>query len=482
MELHRPEEMDQSASENVFRIGNEVGEIARTIYDPDGIGELIDLNALGFDEAFERSATYLEEGVHVVCEAGLRAGGALAFADIMIPEGILDSLEWHMVEVKASTAVKDYHRDDLAIQAYIAAEAGVPLKSVGIAHVNSSFVYEGDRNYQGLLTEVDFTSEVKMRKEVVRDWIDRAHAVGRSTSEPCVATGSHCHDPFPCPFLAFCERDKPKVDFPLSSLPRLQVGKRETMEAMGISDLRFAPDELLSPTQKLVKDCSVSGGAYFDREAAAQVLEEFELPVCFLDFETVMFPVPIWKGTRPYQQIPFQFSLHSIDKSGVLRHDSFLDLSGNDPSGSLAKKLIETCGENGAVLAYNAGFEKRVIRELAERFPDMEERLIELHERLVDLLPIAKQNYYHPSQHGSWSLKAIIPAICPDISYSELEGIADGNAAADAFREAIEPGSSLETRQRIEKELTGYCHLDTLALVRMWEEFRGESLEAIAQV
>jgi len=184
--------------------------------------------------------------------------------------------------------------------------------------------------------------------------------------------------------------------------------------------------------------------------------------------------VPIWKGTRPYQQIPFQFSLHRLDEDGRLEHGAFLDLSGEDPSEALAQALVAQCGTEGPVYVYNAGFERRVIRELGERFPSLATSLHAINDRLVDLLPIAKAHFYHPSQHGSWSLKAVLPAACPDLSYDSLDGVADGGMAVDAFREAIASETTEKRRLEIKRELRAYCHLDTLAMVRLWELFQGK--------
>lgn len=476
LEVHKPELRDDSASEAVFQIGSEVGDVARAIYDPEAKGELIDINVLGFEEAFSRSETLLREGLAVVCEAGFRADGALAFADIMIPEGCGDTLKWNMIEVKASASVKDYQRDDVAVQMFVAEAAGIPLVSASLAHINNQFVYNGDGNYEGLFTEITLTAEAKERQGEVREWLDGAHAIVATDEEPEVAVGAQCEDPFSCPFLSYCNRDKPVAEYPLSALPRLSRTKREALEAIDIHDLRDVPDDWLTANQQSVKELTRRGEAWFDAEGAVSDLAGLGSPAYFLDFETVMFPVPIWKGTRPYQQIPFQFSLHRVDESGQVRHEEFLDLSGNDPSEEIARALVEQCGDFGPVFAYNAGFEKRVMRDLAARFPDQEEELEAIIARVVDLHPIAKKRYYHPDQHGSWSLKAVLPAICPDLSYGDLEGVADGGAAADAFREAIADVTPSERQNQIKQELLKYCHLDTLALVRLWEVFRGDTI------
>ena len=474
LELHRPELRDDSASEAVFRIGHEVGEVARKVYDPEGTGTVIEIGEIGYAEAFRRSAQILKTGEGPIFEAGFRIDGALAFADVMLPVVSCGDLSWRMLEVKSTTGVKDYHRDDLAIQTHLATRMGVRLDSVGLAHIDNSFVYPGEGDYRGLFHEVDLTEETRFRGIEVEEWIADAQTSAALPSEPEIAMGPQCSDPFHCSFSAYCGRDRVEAEYPLTSLPSLRQERRAMIEALGITDLREVPDEQLSATQLWVKEVTLSGETWFDAEGASAALAPHGFPAWFLDFETVSLAVPVWKGTRPYQQIPFQFSLHRLDEDGSPGHEAFLDLSGEDPSESLAQTLVAECGTDGPVYVYNAGFERRVIRELGERFPALATSLQAINERLVDLLPIAKAHFYHPSQHGSWSLKAVLPAACPELSYDSLDGVADGNMAVDAYREAIAKDTLPERRDAIERELLNYCHLDTLAMVRLWELFRGE--------
>jgi hypothetical protein len=186
--------------------------------------------------------------------------------------------------------------------------------------------------------------------------------------------------------------------------------------------------------------------------------------------------VPIWKGTRPYQQIPFQFSVHRLSRTGKLEHQAFLDLAGADPSKSFAEALIVACGERGPIFVYNAAFETTRIRELSERFPRIAADLVALNERVVDLLPVARDHYYHPSQQGSWSIKAVLPALCPDLNYDSLDGVQNGGMAMGAFVEALMPETSATRRAEIESQLLAYCALDTYAMVRLWSAFTDTAL------
>jgi hypothetical protein len=473
LEIHRPDLKDDSGAEAVYRIGNEVGAVARLIYNESGKGVFLDLDELGFEKAFAQSETLLREGNGPVFEAGLRMPGALAFADVLVPERSGDEVRWRMIEVKSASGVKDYYRDDIAVQAFVAGGAGIPLASVAIAHVESSFVYEGDGDYRGLLREVDFTEEAESRRTEVAEWLSGAQDVAAVEAEPAYAVGEHCSLPFVCPFTSHCHGEEEEVEYPLSSLPNFSGRRRAAVEALGIRDLRDVPDEYLTPTQKWVREVTRSGETWLDAAGAAADLAGYGFPVRFLDFESVMLAVPIWRGRRPYEQIPFQFSLHRRDEDGTLTHEAFLDLSGADPAEPLARALLAACGTSGPVFAYNASFEKTVIRALAVRFPEFRSGLLALVERIIDLLPIAKARFYDPAQHGRWGLKAILPAACPDLSYDHLEGVADGAMAVEAYKEAVAPGTTPERKAQIERELLAYCHLDTLGLVRLWERFRG---------
>ncbi|MEY4244613.1 MAG: hypothetical protein RLZZ245_2198 [Verrucomicrobiota bacterium] len=473
LEVHKNHLRDDSASEAVFQIGYQVGNIAQTLYDPEGMGETIDIVALGHGEALARSAKLLLQGLSPVFEAGLSMDGALAYADVMLPERSSGGLQWKMIEVKSSTSVKPYHLDDIAVQTHIAINSGVSLASVSLAHIDSSFVYPGGGDYQGLLKEVDLTEPSFSRDDEVREWIAAAHAVAELAEEPVVPTGIQCSTPFTCGFCGYCNRDRPPVPYPLSSLPYLSKTKRTSLEEDGYDDLRDVPDDQLNATQMRVKKCSTTGVPYFDAKGAAADLSSFKFPATFLDFETVNFVIPIWKGTRPYQQVPFQFSLHRVGRNGRIEHAEFLDLSGDDPSLLFARSLVEQCGTKGPVFVYSAAFECSRIRELAQRFPDLEPALLAINDRVVDLLPIARDRYYHPSQQGSWSIKAVLPALCPELSYSQLDGVQDGTAAVEAFKKAIAVETTPAERETIRLQLLEYCKLDTYALVRMWQIFRG---------
>jgi len=470
LEVKKPDVIKVSqATQDKFNVGFRVGEIARQIYDPDQTGILIDIEKEGFSQALARSQT-LSNADAPIFEAGFSGNGLLAFADVMLPLEKNGKRVWKMVEVKSSTSVKDYHRDDIAVQSYVAHVAGFALHTISVAYIDSKWIYPGGGDYAGLLKEVDLTEPTLNKTIEVESWVKAARET-LAGDEPAIKAGDHCFAPFECSFYAYCTRDVAQPEFPIAWLPRLSASKAEKLDAMNIVDLREVPDSMLNKTQKRVKQHTIAGTTYFDLEATSQILNAQPLPAYFLDFETINLAVPIWAGTRPYQQVSFQFSLHVMQSKETISHIEFLDISGNDPSRGFAEKLVASCGEHGPVYVYNAGFEGARIKELAQRFPDLAERLKNIASRLFDLLPIAKNHFYHPSQKGSWSIKKVLPALVPELDYSNLEGVQDGAMAMAAFAEAIQPSTSSERKQVIQQQLLAYCKQDTWAMVKIFEAF-----------
>lgn len=470
LEVFRPElKHDSGLTEMKFRTGNQVGDLARHIFDPKGTGHLIDVKKEGYEQAFFRSQQLLR-GNESIFEAGLIGGGVFAFADVMLPGH--KTASWQMIEVKSSTSVKDYHRDDIAIQTYAARSSGVEIESVSLAHIDSSWTYPGNKEYHGLLKVNDLTQDALSRHEEVAEWVKQAQSIAKSSSEPKQCMGPQCTAPFECGFIEHCSEGAELVEFPINWLPHINSKKIMELEAAGIKDLREVPDNKLTELQLRVKQVSSTGQPYFDANGAAKDLSGHPCPCLFLDFESVQFGVPIWAGTKPYQQICFQFSLHRLNADGSLAHTEFLDLSGNDPSEAFAMALIQACGtDTKAVFVFNAAFEKTRITELAGKFPVLKKELLDINSRIVDLMPITKNRYYHPSQEGSWSIKKVLPALVPELKYSDLDGVQDGNMAIAAYLEAIEPETTADRKQEIEQQLSKYCELDTYSMVRIWKAF-----------
>lgn len=472
LEMHQSESwQDDKVTLHTFATGHEVGTIAQRLYDPSGIGEVIDYRSLGTTAAAHRTQELIKERKPIF-EAGFMAEGALAFADVLLPDTRDGSPGWRMVEVKSATSVKEYYKDDVAIQGYVAKASGLALHRVSVAHIDKTWVYPGGNDYNGLLVEADLSEQTFARQEEVRQWIADAQVVVALPHAPDIQMGSHCHAPYTCGFAAHCAGVESLPQFPVTWLPRIQShALKAYIERHRVRDMLDVPDSLLNNLQRRVRDATVTGSPFFDVSGAAQALRPYPLPACFLDFETINFAVPRWKGIRPYQTLPFQFSLHQLASDGRLTHEAFLDVTGNEPSASFARVLTKTCPEHIPIFVYNAGFEGSRLKELAQRLPHFGEALLSIKDRLVDLLPIAQRCYYHPDQRGSWSIKNVVSAMAPHMCYASLAEVQDGGLAMQAYAEAIDPLTDMQRKAEIERQLFDYCAMDTLAMVEMWKFF-----------
>lgn len=476
LEVNQPELLKNSASaEQRFLVGHEVGAVARSVFDPQGKGVLLDAQKEGYEATFQKT-TDLIEASRPIFEAGFRIHGAMCFADILLPTTVGGGRAWRMIEVKSAASVKDYHRDDIAIQTKIAEESGVALTSAELAHLDTSWTYLGNQNYEGIFVTHNLLDEARGRSGDVATWICEAQTVLAKAEPPNVEMGEHCTDPFECGFIDHCAEGTIKPKCPVNWLPRIQAKALKAYIAKNVvTDMSNVPDDLLNEIQLRVKRATLTGEVYFDAVGAARDLHENSYPAYFLDFETAQFAIPIWVGTRPYQQLPFQFSVHKLSRDGSLDHLDFLDLSGKDPMRSLAEALIASCGERGPIYGFNASFEQGRIKELAAKFPDLKDGLLPIAARMIDLLKIARERYYHPEQEGSWSIKNLLPTIAPDLNYENLQGIREGAAAGLAYLEAIHPNTSDARRAELDAQLRAYCAQDTLGTVRVFEKFMSEA-------
>jgi len=482
LEVHQPElRADSSATTASFAAGHAVGDVARQIYDPDGNGIFLDIKGLGLKGLIAATRTALAER-KVIFEAGFQADGTLSLADILIPVND-GSDSWRMVEVKSSTTVKGYHVNDLAIQTAIATQAGIHLTEVAVAHVDNTWTYPGNGEYAGLLKEVHQTATVKDLSGEVTQWLKDAHLIANLPTAPAKSTGDHCAAPFECGFLAYCSSAEVQVEHPVSWLPKVQTKLLKNHIALpSVKAMDDVPDSLLNALQLRVKGHTLANTVYFDSVGAKAALDRHPLPAYFLDFETIAFAVPIWAGTRPFEQVPFQFSLHHLQAADQKpQHSEFLDLTGTNPTRPFAEALVNACGQTGPIFVYNKGFEGARIEDLIRHLQgevSLVAALAAIKARLVDLKPITQDAYYNPIQKGSWSIKAVLTAMVPELTYKDLDTVQDGGGAQLAFLKAIGLASGPDAVDEvavIRKQLLDYCCLDTFAMVQIWRVLSGEA-------
>jgi len=255
------------------------------------------------------------------------------------------------------------------------------------------------------------------------------------------------------------------TEYPVTLLPRGQK-IAEALLAEGIEDIRQIPEGYLEKDQlERVRRITVSGVYELD-PALGELLNGLGWPRYYLDFETISFAVPIWKDTRPYEQLPFQWSCHVESQPGLLESGAYLDTTGVSPMRTFAESLIAQLGNEGPIFVYSA-FEATRLRELAKRFPDLADAILGIVDRLVDLLPLTRQHYYHPAMKGSYSIKAVLPTVAPELDYKQLNDVRDGTEAQVAYLEMVGRTTTVEQQAQLQQALLEYCNLDTLEMVKL---------------
>lgn len=483
LEVHRPElVVIDAARQAVFDTGRHVGEVAGELAKLEwGVAELIDVKPpLGWEGGWQRCRERLDEAKAtksraVLLEAPFLGPDFAVIADIVIvhPNGEL----W-LVEVKSSTSIEGMpYIDDAAFQAHAMARCGYPPDRVFIRVIDNSFVYPGGGAYRGLFRDVEVTEKVWERLPMVDGFVARSRAVAGG-EEPAVRPGAHCAKPYDCGFREHCDAwlfqlEGPLPEYPIELLAKRNMGRLSALERNRIAqrgwlDVRELSPDALADTRSRTLAEAIRSGTPWVAPGLRHALASLPYPRYHFDFETINPAVPLWAGTRPYQQVPFQWSCHVEHADGRLEHHMFLDVTGADPRRACAERIAQLMGGiGGCVLVYHQAFEEGRLRELARDLPDLAPALTRVIEKLRDLLPIVREHYYHPAQHGSYSLKAVLPTVVPTLDYGALDEVRDGAAAQRAYLEAIDPVTTPERREQLRERLERYCELDTRAMVEM---------------
>jgi len=464
LQVHCPELVGKpdGANEAIIEQGRQVGILARQLF-PGGI-EVEGYS--GLDRAIRTTKELLGNSeVPAIFEGAFEHQGVIVKTDILQRR---KPNHWRLVEIKSTADLKDHHLEDVAIQKYVVSGLGVQLASVWLAHINRTYVLTGTtidprqfflfrnvtRRAQNLQPELTFRLRSQFR-------------ILAMPEPPEVPTGPHCINPVVCEF--FCHCNHPKPDDYIGYLPRLQPSAVEQLEELGVESIHDIPDDFeLSEFQRRVCTAMQTGQPWFSADLNSE-FESLKYPLYFMDFETVNPAIPRFVGMHPYDHIPFQFSVHVQQEPGAApKHLEFLAMDNGDPRPAFISSLCEALGESGSIVVYNEQFESQRLWELAGWLPEYTQRIRDIQRRLWDLLPVVRNHVYYPAFEGSFSLKAVLPALVPEMTYEGME-VPNGQAAGLAWETIIGGNRSKAEDQSKRQALLDYCGQDTLALVRLLE-------------
>jgi hypothetical protein len=445
-----------ASTQHIFDQGHQVGELAKKLF-PEGINVPLD----NFRENLNRTAQLLPVRKPIF-EAGFMADRLFCRVDILNPAG---NYQWDIVEVKSATSVKDENLDDVAFQKYCLEKNGLSVNKCYLAFINNQYVKQGEIDPSHFFTLQDITEEVNDASRNIEARIAAMFETMAAKECPDIRVGTYCSDPYDCP-VVYCREQLPE-----NNIFELYRGGKKSYELFysGVLNIKDIPPNIkLSRPQEIQKWCDIIGTPHIEKEAIREFLAALKPPLHYLDFETISPAIPLFDGTRPYQRVPFQFSLHISEGRGKLQHSGFLAEGQDDPRPAFLQRLKETVGPTGSIITYNQAFEEGVLKELAEAFPEYAEWVGGVRERLTDLFkPFQSFHYYDPGQKGSASIKHVLPALTGR-GYEEME-IGGGEEASLAFLDATYGEATEEERRKVRSNLEKYCGLDTEGMVRIVE-------------
>ena len=472
MNKYKPEELVLDSSVLArMEAGNEVGDLAMGLF-----GDYVEVTAykgerLDLQKMIADTKSEMDKDTPVICEASFEFGGLYCAVDILCKE----ENGWAILEVKSSTkSDKEIYIADIAYQKYVLQNCGVNVTGSYLICIDNNYVLDGDLDINRLFKVTDVWDLVSQEEKNIRANLKIAEKTLRSETEPEIDISEHCKKPYDCGYWKYCSRHIPSPS--VFDLYRLQTSKKFDYYRKGIityNDLFLSGVVTNEKHLRQIEFALTDKGTYVDKNGIQDFLDTLSYPLYFLDFETEQPVIPKYNGTKPYQQIPFQYSLHYIEsEDGELKHKEFLAESGSDPRRALAESLCKDIPMNVCVTAYNKAFECGRIKELADAFPDLAEHLLNIRDNAKDLLdPFQKGYYYNKAMGGSFSIKSILPAIFPDdpaLDYHNLDGVHNGSEAMSLFPKIKDMPP--EEQEKARKNLLEYCKLDTFAMVKVWEE------------
>ena len=450
-----------AAQQAIFDAGTDVGVFAQQLF-PNGHEIIYDYKKI--DENVNKTQELIDSETKTIYEA------SFIYEDVLVMVDILHKGDngWEMYEVKSSTSVKEVHGNDISIQYYVLKGNGLDISKTALVHINSKYERNGELDIQQLFTIVDITDVAIANQLFVKEQLSSLKGMLEGDI-PKIDIGPHCSDPYPCDFKEHCWQHIPK--YSIFDIAGLYTKKKFELYNQGILKIEdVPPDYKLSDKQRFQIDTEISMKDFINKDGIMKFLTQLEEPIGLFDFETFQQVVPAFDKQRPYQQIPFQYSLHVLNNS-KLDHYEFLGEPGKDPREELVNRMLAQTKECKTILVYNKTFEVQRIKELALHFPDKAEKLNDILNKIVDMMkPFQDKDYYTKEMRGKFSIKLVLPALVPELSYDDLD-IADGGMAMSAYAK-LQKMSNADEIEKIKSDLLKYCELDTYAMVKILEKLK----------
>lgn len=449
----------------IFSRGTDVGILAQQLF-PGGI-DASPPSPTKFDESIKLTEELIKKGEQIIYEASFMFERILAAADIVVKE----QDGWKIYEVKSSTAVNEVHINDAAVQYWIVSNLGYKVKDISIVHINNQYVRKGELDLNSLFNIESVLKFVLEKQKFVADEVARQKRVLNKKSIPKVDIGIHCTDPYPCGFIGYCWKHIPENS--VFDISGMHLKKKFELYEKGIIKLSdITSDVGINKNQQLQIQGELTNKTIIDKEAIKEFLSTISYPMYFVDFESFQTPVPLYDNSKPYQQIPFQYSVHYKKfPESELHHFEFIAEPDTDPRIPFIENLLKILGNKGDIIVYNKSFEITRLKEIQRDLPKYAKQIEKLFDRVIDLmLPFQKKYYYVPEMKGSYSIKYVLPALVPELSYDNMS-IADGGTASLAYESLLTLDDFIKI-DKIKKQLLEYCKLDTLAMVRILEKLR----------
>jgi hypothetical protein len=458
-------EMDELSEmqKAIFKRGTNVGELAQQLFPGGEIaaeGEPPD-----YEKALKKTKELIAGNAKVIYEAAIMFNDVLSIADIFV----MEKGGAKVYEVKSSTSISETYLNDAALQYYVISGQGIRVKDFSIIYINNQYIRKGDLNLEELFTTESVLELILPMQKSVKENINRLKKVILNKKMPGIDIGEHCYKPYTCGFFNYCRKHIPDVS--IFDFSGMHLAKKYELYRNGIIRLDDVPEDFpLNKNNKLQLDVFKSGKPLIDGNAINNFISDLHYPLYFMDFETFQPAVPLFDNSKPYQQIPFQYSVFlKKNKNSEAGHFEFLAEPGIDPRKKFTEDLLKVTKGKGDVLVYNKTFEITRLNEIARDFPEYADEIEKLVSRIKDLMiPFQKKYYYAPEMKGSYSIKAVLPALVPELSYDELE-INEGGLASIAY-ESLQTETDLMFIAEIKQQLLEYCKLDTLGMVRILEK------------